>query len=133
MKALKLDKRKDTPRIDFDPESNIFTIEGKCHPENITIFFDPVLKWINDYHDEIKNTANKKLIFNLKYDYINSASYKYQIELLRNLSKFKESGIEVEIVWHYDKDDDDMRDSGVELFEMCEFKFTHSIKCCKGV
>ncbi|MFH2144012.1 MAG: DUF1987 domain-containing protein [Bacteroidota bacterium] len=132
MKALRLDKRKDTPKIDFNPDTNIFWIEGKCHPENITIFFEPVLQWINDYFFEIKDRKDVNMVFNLKYDYINSSSYKYQIELIRSLSKFLLNGIAIEIVWHYEKEDDDMRDSGIELFEMCEIKVPHRFQVYKA-
>lgn len=125
MKSLKIDARKDTPRIDFDIEKNIFTIEGKCHPENVTIFFEPVMQWLDDYFQYVNREDVKLLQLNLKYDYINSSSFKYQTELLRKIYQFYASGIPVEIVWHYEKDDDDMRESGIELFEMFELKLPH--------
>ena len=125
MKSLRIDAGKDTPIIDFNVETNVFNIKGKCHPENITIFFDPIMQWLDDYFNVIDRENTQKLQINLQYDYINSSSFKYQTELLRKIYQYYSSGVQVEIVWHYEKDDDDMRDSGIELFEMFELKMPH--------
>lgn len=117
MNKLFIEASKDSPKVVFDPTTNIFEISGKSHPENVKEFFKPILEWLNNYLCEIKDRKDINIVFNLKYIYINSSSYKYIIILLKKMKEFHEAGIGIEFVWHYEDDDDDMKESGEELFE----------------
>ena len=128
MESLTITKRKDTPTVNFDPENNIFEISGKCHPENIRIFFRPIMDWLDTFFENIKNTQNNKIDLILNFEYLNTASYKYLIEVMRKFYKFHSNNIPVEITWLYDEEDDDMKDSGVELFEMSDVKLPYKLK-----
>lgn len=127
MEALYIDKRKDTPKVIFDPQQDIFRFEGKCHPENIRIFFQPIMEWLDSYYEEIKN-SDKKLNVDLNFEYLNSASYKFLIELMRKFSVFHENGNLVEITWYYEEEDDDMKESGTELIEMSDIQIPFILK-----
>jgi hypothetical protein len=118
MNPLRIDPTKDSPKVLLDPISNKFEISGKSHPENVREFFRPILEWLDQYFIEIKEKENIQIEFNLNYSYMNSASYKYIIVLLKKMKEFYNQGIKIEFVWHYEEDDDDMKESGIELFEL---------------
>lgn len=125
MDILRIEPSKDTPLVILDPNTNVFDISGKCHPENIREFMAPVFNWLDNYLNEIKGTDNLKIEFNLNYIYVNSSSFKYLIVLIKKLKEFIENGINVEFVWHYEEDDDDMKESGAELFEMSDINIPY--------
>ena len=115
MNALRIEAKRDTPEIILDPETNVFTIKGTSHPENIREVYVPVFKWLDEYLEEIKNDSGKKILFEFYYKYINSASLRYLYDLLRKMVEFKDNGIDVEIIWNYAEDDEDMMEAGEEL------------------
>lgn len=120
MKLLKIEATRDTPEVFMDPENNKFMIKGISHPENIKKFFDPIFYWFDLYFEEVKDKKDTELTLNLCYKYLNSASFKYVVELLKKLLEFHESGMKVEIIWHYEDDDEDMKETGIELFELSD-------------
>lgn len=118
MKKLHIKPRKDSPEIILDPAINIFKFKGICHPENVTKFFEPVMEWLNDYYTYLsKADAPKEIKIVIFFRYFNSATYKYLITLLQKINEFSKFGISLFVEWHYEIDDDEMKESGEELFE----------------
>ena len=115
MNALRIEAKRDTPEIILDPETNVFSIKGTSHPENIREVYVPVFAWLDEYLEEIKGESGKKTLFEFYYKYINSASLRYLFDLLRKMVEFKDNGTEVEIIWNYADDDEDMKEAGEEL------------------
>ena len=61
------------------------------------------------------------MIFKLCYDYFNSSSAKYILDIVLLINKLFEDGLQVGIEWQYKKEDEDMLETGKE--------FTDLIKC----
>lgn len=102
------------PKVNFDPEKNIYEISGHSLPENANKTYEIVLEWIDDNIGKIKN----KIELNFKLDYINSISAKMIIVILKKLEKFYQSGTNISINWLYDNDDYDIKEEG-ELYSTC--------------
>lgn len=118
MRKLHIRPYKDSPEIIFDPDANLFSIKGICHPENVTKFFQPVMEWLDEYKqflDKSKTTKDIKLV--IFFRYFNSATYKYLITLLQKFHEFTDIGCTLFVDWHYETDDEEMKESGEELFE----------------
>lgn len=115
MEQLHIKAKRDTPEIFLDPGTNVFTIKGVSHPENIREVYAPVFTWLDEYLKEISDKKDQKIIFEFFYMYINSASLRYLYDLLRKMVEFKDSGVKVEIIWNYAEDDEDMKEAGEEL------------------
>lgn len=115
MNPLRIEAKRDTPEIILDPNTNVFTIKGTSHPENIREVYVPVFTWLEEYLAEVKGTTEKKIIFEFYYKYINSASLRYLYDLLRKMVEFKDNGVDVIINWSYADDDEDMKEAGEEL------------------
>ena len=128
MKKLHIKARKDSPEITLDPEVNVFNIKGICHPENVTKFFEPVMKWLDEYkHFMAKNGDTRPVEISFFFRYFNSATYKYLITLLQKMNEYTEIGSSVSVKWYYEEEDDEMRESGDELFEFSGLKIPHQI------
>lgn len=96
-----------TPAIVFNPDGNLI-LKGKSIPESVFRFFTPAIEWLD-------NLAAVYVTFNIDLEYINSASKIMLLEMFRVLecnNKVKN----IIINWHYDKEDEDNKDTG-KIFE----------------
>jgi hypothetical protein len=119
MEHLQIEATKDTPSIDFNPETGVLALEGESYPENPIDFFSPVLNWVKQYIEE----SDGGLTFNIKISYINTSSSKCMLDLLEILESYYESGGEVKVNWYYEEDDEDMEETGEELCEDLELPY----------
>jgi hypothetical protein len=97
-----------TPKIIFDPNNKLFEISGRSLPENVVKTYEPVLQWIEQNVGKIQDG----IVFNFKVDYLNSASAKMISLILTKLEEFYKSGINIEVKWYYNIDDDDIQSEG---------------------
>ena len=133
MKKLQILPKKDSPEVVFDPQSGNFSIVGISHPENISNFFDPVMKWLDEYLIEINKSSSasiKPIKLRLFFKYINSASYKYMVTFLQKMNEFVVAGVSVAMEWQYEPEDEDMRDAGFELMEYANIKIPFTCSVC---
>ena len=111
MKRLVIPASAQTPAIDFDHTTGIMNISGRAYMQKIIDFYDPVIKWVDEYVEQPHHTT----AFHLKMEYINSASSMIVANILKKLWSLKESGKEVIIYWHHQGEEDDMIDIGQEM------------------
>ena len=127
MEKLAITETKDSPTVLFDPKTNIFSISGVCHPENVTKFYDPIIDWIEKYKAELKESkVSTPIQLSLFFKYINSASYKYLLTFLQLIEGFPALGVPVTVTWYYEPEDVDMREAGVELFDFSGVKLPYT-------
>jgi hypothetical protein len=119
MDILDIKATNDTPRVIFDPESDIFEISGRSLPEDVVNFYQPVIDWLDEY----VRLPNEKTEFVFKYIYFNTATSKLIQDILIRLEQIYETGNEVVVVWYYEQDDEDMMDLGEEFKEYVDIPF----------
>lgn len=127
MNKLYIPPDKDSPEVCIDPEAGIFSITGISHPENISVFFEPVIQWFDQFKEEVSqnpDAVNYPKTMQLKcfFIYINSSTYKYLITIILKACELMDLGIMLEITWYYEPEDYDMRDAGVELMQYIDIK-----------
>lgn len=110
MENLTIGKTALTPQVHFQT-NGILLIKGISTPENVQTFFQPVFDWLLAF----KETKPEKVNFILEIDYLNSTSSKVVVELLFILNSIKKNGSDVEIVWRYEEEDEDMLELGQDL------------------
>ena len=103
---------RNTPKINFDPESGTFEMSGKSYPENAERFFRGPLLWLNKYLEE---GEPKDIDLVLKFEFISSASVICVLQLLRQFDKLREHGFGVKVQWHVQDDDEDIKVTGEDL------------------
>ena len=131
MEALIIEKTEFTPQVILDSKSFKFEISGESRPENTGKFYEPIIKWLEQYESILfwqKNNFAKqtRTIFEFRLEYFNSTSAKYIMDVLNVLNKFHNSGFDIQVKWFYDELDTDMKESGEEFAMLVKvpFEFT---------
>lgn len=115
MEILNIEGAEDTPKIILDKTNGIFEISGRSLPEDCAGFYKPILDWIRQYARDAN--ASTDFVFNLEY--FNTASSKLILDILTALTVIE--GITV--YWHYQEDDEDMKEAGEEYKDLVELPF----------
>lgn len=83
------------------------------------------MEWVDEFYEYMKNKKPCKIIVDMNFKYINSSSYKYLRELLIKMSNFKNSHFDIEVVWNYQEEDEDLLTEGIVLFELPEINLPY--------
>ncbi|MCQ2250943.1 MAG: DUF1987 domain-containing protein [Bacteroidales bacterium] len=119
MSVIKIQGTDDTPTVTLDKENNIFEISGRSLPEDVVVFYKPILEWLDEY----KNDPLEKTVFDFKLEYFNTASSKLLLDVLLKLEDISNDGNDVLVRWHYPDDDEDMEEAGEEYSDIVEVPF----------
>ena len=120
MKPLFIEATAQTPQVEFDAEKGLLKISGRAFPQKIIDFYAPVIKWVDEYIKEAKDET----IWDLKMEYINSASTMIVANLLKKLSALTASGKKLTINWRHSlEDEDDMLEIGKEMEILLNYPF----------
>ncbi|MCB9223960.1 MAG: DUF1987 domain-containing protein [Crocinitomicaceae bacterium] len=108
--TYKIDGQRRSLLVDLNTESGVFLFAGVSLPENTNAFFEPVLDELNTY---LQNPKDKTVI-NFYIEYLNTSSALY---LRRIILACEDAlgGDKLDVNWHYEKDDDDIRDFGIDF------------------
>lgn len=120
MENFKITETEDTPNIDFNAESRVFTISGRSLPENAIEFYAPVLEWVDKTLDEAEPTS---FVFEIKIEYFNTSSSKQLAKFFLLIEKYVEKH-KININWFYEKEDLDMLMSGNQYSKFLKLNFT---------
>lgn len=126
MKTIKIEETNTSPYVLFDFDNNIYNIKGCSRPEDVVAFYGQLIDWFGNIKANITNelkekTAKNPMVFKLCYDYFNSSSAKYILDMVMLIDDLFKNGLGVRIEWQYKKEDEDMLETGQE--------FTDLIKC----
>jgi hypothetical protein len=102
MEKLEIERRSNTPAVNFDPESGLLKIEGRSIPENPGEFYDDLIAWIKEYFKNPKPSTT----IDLNLEYVNSGSSKYLLGLFKTIKEETQKGFKVTINWYYEEDDE---------------------------
>lgn len=107
-----------TPNVDFNASTGKCLLSGESYLENTVEFYKQLNAWLEEFF-----TTKKPLDFHFSLSYFNTSSSKAILQLMNLLKKYEDSGATVAVTWHYNADDEDMReeaedyelDSGLKL------------------
>lgn len=119
MSVIKIQGTDDTPTVTLDRDNNIFEISGRSLPEDVVVFYKPILEWLDEY----KNNPLEKTVFNFNLEYFNTASSKLLLDVLLKLEDISNDGHDVLVKWHYPDDDEDMEEAGEEYSDIVDVPF----------
>lgn len=102
MKTLLIKETKQTPKIEFNKESNTILIEGFSMPEDPVKFYSDVFSWIEE-------NRNKKMSLEVQLEYLNSSSALVLMDIMKTISSFDNENI---ILWKYKAEDVDAKETG---------------------
>lgn len=116
MDSLFIKPTADTPKVVFESTGELL-MEGRSLPENPNTFFDPLLRWAEEF-------TNAKILFNLRLEYFNTASSKLIFILLKKFID-NSSVKEILVKWHYEVGDLDSLDMGQQYQSILKIPFEY--------
>lgn len=119
MNDLIITPSKQKPDLQFCADNGELLIAGQSLPENATLLYSSVLDWIDEY---AKSPASKTVL-SFKMKYYNTASSKMFFSIIKRLNLMYKSGVDVEIHWYYQHDDEDMLDQGEYFRDLVDLPF----------
>ena len=129
MEKLIFEPTANSPRIILDPENRNFEFSGESRPENVRKFYLPILEWLEAYTTEQEKLRDDERTFGLlcqfNFEYFNSTSAKYILDIFKSLNAISALGIGLEIKWLYEEDDEDMLEVGQEMSRMSKLSFEY--------
>ena len=127
MRKLIINQTANSPKVILDPDKKIFEISGESRPPDVPVFYDEILRWMDDYTQHITKTHDSRdpVEFNLDFEYFNSSSAKYILDFCKQLAQVRSKGKEVTVRWHYEDDDMDMLEVGREMSRMAKVPFQY--------
>ena len=114
MNNLFIPRTSKTPDIFFDAERGILEVKGRSIPENSVAFYAPVMQWLDEY--EASLPPETKLVVRLEY--FNTSSSKCLIDIFRKLETLHRENNPVKVVWYYEEEDEDMKESGEDFRDL---------------
>ena len=123
MEVINIKGTEDTPNVVLDKENGHFEISGRSLPEDVNMFFEPIMDWIDEYAEDPLD----KTVFDFKLEYFNTASSKVILDILLKFEEIVENGKEVTIKWHYHEDEEDMLEAGEEYADIVEIPFEYIV------
>ncbi len=119
MNKLIIQEDKNTPNVIFDPENSTYKIFGKSFPENSKKFYSPVIEWV----EKNPPPSGASVDFSFYFFYLSSSSIISVLEILKRLVVWKQNGVNVNINWSFDEDDEEIKRIGEDYMQIVDFKF----------
>jgi hypothetical protein len=109
-----IEKGAKTPQIIADTDTALIKISGVIIPENPIPLFEEIMNLT-------KLVTEKNKIFQLEFDleYFNTGAARYIYDYLKNLKLISTPSVK----WFYEKDDEDILESGEEFMAMTGIDF----------
>ena len=128
MRSLIIESTTNSPKVSFEPKDFKFEISGESRPENVSVFYKPILDWMKELESAFQNELIQLSIpveFNFNFDYFNSTSAKYILDFCKKIGKLHAKGYNLIVRWHYEEDDEDMLEVGQEMSRMAKIPFEY--------
>jgi hypothetical protein len=108
-----------TPKIDFKSTGEL-VIEGQSFPEDPLVFYEPVINWVK----KLCENPPKEITFTLRLEYFNTSTSKLVLHMFKKLEDARYAKFtDVNIVWYYNKFDEDMFESGKDYESIIDLPF----------
>jgi len=123
MEVINIKGTDDTPNVILDKDKGHFEISGRSLPEDVNMFYTPILDWIDGYAESPNDTTE----FVFKLEYFNTASSKVILDILLKFEEIVENGNKVVIKWHYHEEEEDMLEAGEEYADIVDIAFDYVV------
>ena len=120
MKPLYQEPTDDTPKVSLDPVGGLFEFIGNSYPENTNKFYTPILDWIKEF---IKERPTQTVTASFNFDYFNTSSATYILEILRLIEDYQKAGNQCLVKWFYFEEDTDMLEAGEDYQRTIQVPF----------
>ncbi len=119
MESLFFEATKATPLIDFNVNKKTLVLKGQSYPENAFKFYDPVFLRIENY----LSTSPAEIRVDIRLSYVNTSSSKCIMMLLEKLEEAFKRGVNVQLNWYCDMENESEVECAEEFQEDISFPF----------
>lgn len=115
MEATVIEKliiKPDEESLQAELRDGYIEISGRSIPEDPLKSFTPIVNWVKEY----SLNPSEKTTINLTFEYLNTSSSKFMLNILEILDKAHSEQNKMVINWSYEVGDDDMFELG-KFFE----------------
>jgi hypothetical protein len=128
MEKIVINATANTPEVILDPDRMIYEISGESRPKDASKFYFPILQWLDELGNFLTKLQDSTTIFefNFRFEYFNSLSAKYILDICKRLSRLNTNGNNIKVKWHYEEDDDDMHEVGQEMSRISKIPFEYN-------
>ncbi len=119
MKDLIIKAEKDTLKVACHYETGLIKLEGVSYPADAAEFFNPIFEWLETYIEQVGDA----IVMNLFINYLNTSSTKCLFDIIDRMEEYYNDDNKVQINWYYEKDDEDIKDIGLEFQEDLQLPF----------
>jgi hypothetical protein len=125
MRKLIIDNTHNSPRVELDPEKNVYQISGESRPYDAEEFYEQIILWLNEFSVYLSEADNitDLVTFNFNFEYFSSSSGKMILDICKILGGLRSKGVNITVNWHFEKDDVDMFEVGKEMSKIVRFPF----------
>ncbi|HMN06997.1 MAG TPA: DUF1987 domain-containing protein [Flavobacteriales bacterium] len=119
MNDILLEGTAKTPTVHFNSTTGTLELRGRSIPENPIEFYKPLIDWIDHYSRSPRPNTQLKV----QLEYFNTSSSKCILDLFKKLETVRSSGNDVQVLWHYEADDEDMLEAGEDYQAIINLPF----------
>ena len=119
MENITIEGSPKTPTVDFNASNGVLVVKGRSIPENSIEFYKPLLEWIEQY----SQAPQSKTEVVIQLEYFNTSSSKCILDVFKKLETISSAGKAIEIMWHYEEDDEDMLEAGEDYEAIINIPF----------
>ncbi len=119
MEKIRIEPTDVSPEVIFDIENNNFSIRGKSVVTEVDSFYTPLIEWLENSQENLTDRVD--FVFDLEY--FNIFSSKRILFILYKLSDLKIAGADINVIWHFSMEDDDMKEVGEDFACMVNLPF----------
>jgi len=112
-------KTNSTPYVKLSIEECIFEINGLSFSNDVEGFYIPIIEWVEKEFPKLE--CELKCKFNLSV--FNSVTYKYILSIMTKILHFNKAGKNIKVLWYYDVDDEDNKESAEDIAELFNIPF----------
>ena len=110
MSTIDIKETMKTPAIKGDSLEGTLSIKGKSLPENARVFYEPLMVWFTEFTHSHPNVIQ----VDLDIEYYNTSSSSIIFKILDSLKKISTES-KMTINWHYEEDDLEMEEIGLDF------------------
>ncbi len=119
MNNIFLDGSPKTPTVHFEGSTGQLELRGRSIPENSIEFYRPLIDWIDQYGRDPQPFTQLRV----QLEYFNTSSSKCILDLFKKLEAVRSAGNEVQVLWHYEAEDEDMLEAGEDYQAIINIPF----------
>jgi hypothetical protein len=119
MEVINITATEDTPKVVLDHVNKVFEISGRSLPEDVVVFYQPVMQWLED----LEKSPIENMELSIKLEYFNTASSKLILDILLKLEDIYNNGTQLKVKWYFLSSDTDMKEAGEEYSEIVGLPF----------